>query len=181
MNSEEYYKQQLIEIIQKYRVHSVLDLGVHEGVSTEIFLDAGLQVVSVDIEPCIKTVSRIRDKRLDTNWTFIQKDIDDAISMFSKGQFGMIFYDITYYDQNKLEYGSPDAYVYEVKCGRRDLSKLMRLLSRGQIICQNDYLNSCGHRRAPRDVWDEYVTEKRFNFEVYSNRGGIAVYQNNAK
>lgn len=171
MTSIEQYQENLKEIVQKYKIKDVLELGVEKGLSTKVFLTEKINLISIDM---IYT-----DFSFDApDWRRITDDVSKVIREMVKHEkkFDLVFGDITYYT-GKAKYGTTKAYNIEFKKLMKDLPYYYKLVKDGGLLIMNDYVNQNGQRSAVKDVVNNFMILQNKPFLVYPTRGGMAVIQ----
>ena len=169
--SLENHKDNIKDIVEKYGVETVLELGLETGIATEEFLKCGVKVDTIDIKRSVDTEKRIKSKGLDENWSLILGDVETLLPKITK-QYDLVYMDITYYD-GKFEYGSGEALDYGRKCWKRDIEICWKVASK--VLVVNDYINDIDKRTAPCLEFNRFACKVNRFFRVYPTRGGMAV------
>jgi len=148
------YRKTLKDLIKKYDVKSVLEIGVEKGISTQVFCDAGCEVKGLDIQDL-----GYRHENLD----FIKCGASEYLDKLErKPQFDMIYLD-AFYTYERLKYDVPICWD---------------LLRDGGIIVFNEYIDFANHRNGEiRKFVHEWANENMRLFTVYPLRNGFAVLE----
>ena len=172
----EEYKRNLNSILLIYKPKRILELGVEEGISTELFLShSDIKLSSVDILECKGAKARVKALKADNRWDFKVGDVDKLLDTYEKDYFDMIFMDITYYDATggMDEKGSAE---HEYASWLRDIKRCFDLLPNRGILVTNDYIRQTGTRSGHRKATSDFAIENGRPFTVYPSRGGMAVF-----
>jgi len=164
------HKENIRAIVRKYKIKTVLELGLEGGIATEELLSCGVKVDTIDIKRSFDTEVRINSHNLGENWTFILGDVKDVLPTMAK-KYDLVYMDISYYD--KFEYGSKKAFEYGKECWERDIRICWKLTEK--VLVVNDYINDVQERTAPNIEFNKFACEMNKPFTVYPTRGGMAV------
>ena len=176
MTAMDDYKRNLNSILVTYQPKKILELGVEEGISTELFLSQpGIRLSSVDILECKVAVAKVNDLNAGKRWDFKVGDVNKLLDTYEKDYFDMIFMDITYYDATggMDAVGSPH---HEYVSLLRDIKRCFDLLPTKGILVTNDYIRQSGSRSGHRKATNDFAIEYGKPFTVYPSRGGMAVF-----
>lgn len=182
MTSIEKHKKQLRAIIGRYGLMGkrVVEFGTEKGISTEVLIGCGCDLSCVDFS--FDKFINFNRYRSDGRAEFHQMDAREFVGNHIRNhnaKYDAIFWDITFYeDLGAKAYGTKKAYDYE----RKELEKVLpilfeELLRPGGVLMVNDFLNQSGQRRAVNAAVKKFADKYRLDFDIYKNRGGIAVFQ----
>lgn len=176
MTSMDDHKRNLNSILLTYQPKKILELGIEEGISTELFLShPNIRLSSVDILECKVAVAKVNHLNARKRWDFKVGDVDKLLDTYEKDYFDMIFMDITYYDAT----GGMDAEgsaEHEYISWLRDIKRCFKLLPNRGILVINDYIRQTGSRSGHRRAANDFAIEYGKPFTVYPSRGGMAVF-----
>ena len=176
MTAMDDYRRNLNSILVTYQPKKILELGVEEGISTELFLShPDIKLSSVDILECKGAIAKVKDLKADKRWDFKVGDVNKLLDTYEKGYFDMIFMDVTYYDAT----GGMDAEEsssHEYTSWLRDIKRCFNLLPNRGILVTNDYIRQAGSRSGHRKAISDFAIELGKPFTVYPSRGGMAVF-----
>lgn len=176
MTAMDDYKRNLNSILSTYKPKKILELGVEDGISTELFLShSDIRLSSVDILECKGTRAKIKAIKAEDRWDFKVGDVDKLLDTYEKDYFDMIFMDITYYDAT----GGMDAKEspkHEYISWLRDIKRCFDLLPTKGILVTNDYIRQSGSRSGHKRATNDFAIEYGRPFTVYPSRGGMAVF-----
>jgi len=164
------HRENIRRLVEKYKIKTVLELGLGKGIATVEFLKCGVEVTTIDIKRSVDTEKYIKTMLPDEKWTFILGDVKDVLPEIGK-KYDLVYMDIAYYD--KLEYGSKKAFEYGKECWRRDIEICWKLAEK--VLVVNDYINDVQKRTAPSVAFNEFACRLNKPFTVYPTRGGMAV------
>lgn len=172
MTSVEDYRRNLRAIVNKYRPYSILELGVEKGKSTKVFLEFPVELLAVDLVKDKDLVKDLKDKKWEYLITDARKFLKEDVRTWD-----MVYMDLTYYEQEGLEYGTKEAHAHCIKCWEEDIREAYSRVNQGGVLVVNDYINQVSYRPYPQVAVNALAIELGKSFEVYPARGGTAVIQ----
>lgn len=148
------YRNTLAELVNEYKVESVLEIGVEKGISTEVFCRLGCEVRGLDIND-----TKFKHK----NFTFIKTDATEYLkALHPSPTFQMIFLD-AFYTGKRLA---------------RDVELCWPLLDEGGILVFNEYVDFANHRSGEiRKFVHRFANKNMMPYTVYPLRNGFAVFE----
>ena len=155
----------LYTIAKKLEARKIIELGVRKGISTQALLIACKELNghlwSVDIEPCVETVKRIKSLGLNKFWTFTVQDDLDFIKSWENGLVDVVFIDTSHTYEHTLA----------------ELNMYSKLVREGGVLVLHD-VNAPKYPGVKRAIKDFLKSNKRFfRYWQIPNKYGLGILE----
>jgi len=132
------------------KTHSVLELGVNNGVSTSLFAYYAKDVVGIDLERTGKLESTLQKN---PNISFIKGDIQDTVPGLPDKHFDFIYIDANHDREYVL----------------RDVNISLPKLKDNGVICGHDYIHSEPADHGVRGAVDEFFSIRSLKVNFFND------------